>query len=451
MRDILSALPMSNIVKPRRLWAGVEYEDALSWLYGRETMGIKFGLGNISKLLGKLGDPHRRFRSVHIAGSNGKGSVSAMTASVLQEAGYVTGLYTSPHLVDFRERIRVDGQCILRKELLRLIEEVREIVEGSGLPEERPTFFELATAMAFVHFADSGVEEAVVEVGMGGRLDATNVIEPDCCAITRIGLEHTRYLGDTLEAIALEKAGIIKTGVPVITMDQDSEVVRSLQRVAIERHAPFKVVGRDVAFEIVSSTLEGTEVRVEELDMTVRTPLVGRYQGANCAIACSLIAELMRRGVYISDEAIAGGLLKVRWPGRMEMVSSAPPIMFDVTHTPDGSREVASEVRRLIGEDVVLVMGVLDDKDLDGIASNFGKLAKVAVATAPATPRAFPPVATARALGRYCSTVEVVPEVPRAMDRAIELAAAGETILVTGSLFTVGEAYRWLDGRKADR
>ena len=259
-------------------------------------MGIKFGLDNITRLLGKLGDPHRRFRSVHVAGSNGKGSVSAMTAAVLQEAGYVTGLYTSPHLVDFRERIRVDGTPIPEVRLLRLVEEVREIAESATGPEERLTFFELTTGIAFAHFADSGVEEAVVEVGMGGRLDATNVLSPDCCAITRIGLEHTRYLGSTLEAIAGEKAGIIKPGVPVVTIDQEEKVIDVFRRTAGERNAPLKVVGRDVAFEAVSSTLGGTEVRVDELDATVRVPLVGRYQASNCALACGVVAELMLDG-----------------------------------------------------------------------------------------------------------------------------------------------------------
>jgi len=425
----------------------VDYGEALSWLYGRETMGIKFGLGNTMRLLAKLGDPHRRFRSVHVAGSNGKGSVSAMTASVLQEAGYVTGLYTSPHLVDFRERMRVDGRCIPEAVLLRLIEEVREIAESATAPEERLTFFELTTGMAFAYFADAGVEEAVVEVGMGGRLDATNVISPDCCAITRIGLEHTKYLGSTLEAIAGEKAGIIKPGVPVVAIDQEDKVIDVLRRTSHERGAPLKVVGRDVGYEVLSSTLDGTEVHIEELGATVRVPLLGRYQGANCAVACGVIAELMRRGIYVPDEAIVSGLAKVRWPGRMEIVSRSPTIMFDVTHTPDGAREVASEVRRLVGGGLVLVMGVLDDKDLGGIAAHFGPLARTAVAAAPDTPRAFPPGTVAEALRPYCPSVEEMPSVARALDRAMELASPDDAILVTGSLYTVGEAYGWLDGR----
>lgn len=429
----------------------MDYGEALSWLYGRETMGIKFGLGNIARLLAKLGDPHRRFRSVHIAGSNGKGSVSAMTASVLQEAGYVTGLYTSPHLVDFRERMRVDGKCIPQSELLRLIGEVREIAESATAPEERLTFFELATGIAFTYFADAGVEEAVVEVGMGGRLDATNIITPDCCAITRIGLEHTRYLGSTLGAIAGEKAGIIKPGVPVVAIDQGDEVIDVLRATAGERGAPLKVVGRDVGFEVLSSTLDGTEVHVEELGATVRMPLIGRYQGENCAVACGVIAELMRRGVYIPDESIASGLAKVSWPGRMEIVSRSPTIMFDVTHTPDGAREVASEVRRLMGGGLVLVLGVLDDKDLEGIAAQFGPLARVGVATAPSTPRAFPSGKVAVALRPYCPSVEDVPSIIGALDRAVELASSSDVVLVTGSLYTVGEAYRWLDGRQAGK
>ncbi|MBI0583240.1 MAG: bifunctional folylpolyglutamate synthase/dihydrofolate synthase [Methanomassiliicoccus sp.] len=425
----------------------MDYGETLSWLYGRETMGIKFGLDNITRLLDHLGDPHRRFRSVHVAGTNGKGSVSAMTASMLQEAGYVTGLYTSPHLVDFRERIRVDGGCIGEREMLRMAEEVREFAERSSAPEERLTFFELTTAMAFAHFADAGVEEAVVEVGMGGRLDATNVLLPDCCAITGIGLEHTAYLGTTRAAIAGEKAGIIKPGVPVVTIDQDPEALDVISRIAAERGSDLKVVGRDASFEVLSSTLDGNEVHIEEIGASVRVPLLGRYQGGNCAVACGIIVELMKRGTYIPDEAITGGLARVKWPGRMDMVSRSPSMMFDVTHTPDGAREVAAEIKRLFSGDIVLVLGVLDDKDLDGIAAGFGPLARTAVATSAATPRAFTAGAVADALRHYCPSVEAVDGVANALDRALELCPPDGTVVVTGSLYTAGEAYRWLDGR----
>lgn len=425
--------------------------EPLRWLYGRESMGIKLGLGNVTRLLSYLGDPHRRFRSVHVAGTNGKGSVSAMTASVLREAGYRTGLYTSPHLVDFRERIQVDGTPIPEKQMLRLIGEVREFAERPGPPEERLTFFELTTAMAFAHFADVGVDEAVVEVGMGGRLDATNVITPDCCVITRIGLEHTMYLGDTLAAIAGEKAGIIKPGVPVVTIDQDDDALSTIRARSADLGAPLKIVGRDVGYKGVRSELDGTEVYLEELDTVLKVPLLGRYQASNCALAVGALAEIMKRGVYIPEEAMINGMAKVRWPGRMDMISREPLIMFDVTHTPDGARTVSAEVRRLLGDGLILVLGVLNDKDLEGIAACFAPLARVAIATSPSTPRAFTAQHVAEALRPYVAMVEEVPDVPGALERAMALASSADKLLVTGSLFTIGEAFRWWNERETGR
>ena len=426
----------------------MEYEETLRWLYEQETMGIKFGLANTTELLSRLGDPHLRFRSLHIAGTNGKGSVSAMAASVLREAGYRTGLYTSPHLVDFRERIQVDGQPIGQRAMLRLAEEVRGIAEDMRASSEakRLTFFELTTAMAFAHFADQGVEEAVVEVGMGGRLDATNVLSPDCAVIATIALEHTRYLGPTIAAIAGEKAGIIKPGVPVVTIDQTDEALDVIRARAAELAAPLKVVGRDVGYQLIGSSLDGTEVFVEELGAAVRVPLLGSYQAANCALACGALVELMHRGLYIPEEAVPRGLSRVQWPGRLEIVAEAPRLIFDVSHTPSGARAVAGEVERLVGGKVLLVLGVLEDKDLEGIAAAFGPIARRAVAAAPRTPRARPAAEVAAALAPYCPA-EAADDVGGAIERALALAGPEDTVLVTGSLYTIGEAKRWLDGK----
>lgn len=430
----------------------MQYEEALAWLFEQETMGIKFGLANVSELLSRMGDPQLRFRSVHVAGTNGKGSVSAMTSSVLREAGYRTGLYTSPHLVDFRERIQVDGVLIGHREMLRLAEEVRGIAETmrSEGEEKRLTFFELTTAMAFAHFADQGVEEAVVEVGMGGRLDATNVLRPDCSAITHISLEHTQYLGNTLAAIAGEKAGIIKPGVPVVTIDQSSEAMRVLEARSRELGSPLKVVGREVGFRPLSSDWDGTEVFVEEIGETLRVPLLGRYQAVNCALSVAVVAELMHRGVYIPEEAISKGMARVEWPGRLEVVAERPRIIFDVTHTPEGARTVAEEVSRLVGGKIILVLGVLKDKDLQGIAPFFGRAAKRAIATAPQTKRAFPPEAIQAALSPHCPAV-AVEGVGAAIDEALGTAGPDDTILVTGSLYTMGEAMRWRNGQTGGR
>ena len=423
--------------------------ELLTWLYGKETLGIKLGLDNIKRLLSHLGDPHHRFRSVHVAGTNGKGSVSAMLASVLHQAGHVTGLFTSPHLIDFRERIKVDGELISDRELGRLIEEVREFAERPGPPEERLTFFELTTAMAFAHFADMGVEEAVVEVGLGGRLDATNVISPQVSVITSIGLEHTAYLGDTIAAIAEEKAGIIKPNVPVVTIDQDEAALDVFRRIASRNASTLKVVGRDVTYEGLSSTLEGNEVFLDELDFTVQVPLLGRYQAANCALAGGALVEMMRRGTYVPEEAIIEGMAKVRWPGRMDIISRDPLLMFDVTHTTEGAEAVAGEVGRLLGRDIVLVMGVLSDKDLGGIVAHFGPLARIAIATSPNTTRAYPEETVAEALRPHVGHVEQVHGIPHALDRALEIASSSDNILVTGSLFTVAEAFRWWNEKKA--
>lgn len=426
----------------------MDHEATLRWLFEQETMGIKFGLANTAELLSRLGDPHRRFRSLHVAGTNGKGSVSAMSAAVLREAGYRTGLYTSPHLVDFRERIQVDGLVIGEKETFRLAEEVRGIAEEMRARSEdkRLTFFELTTAMAFAHFADRGVEEAVVEVGMGGRLDATNVLRPDCTVISRIALEHTQYLGPTIAAIAGEKAGIIKPGTPAVAIEQSEEALAVLRARASELAAPLKVVGRDVGYELLAADLDGTEVYVEELDARLCVPLLGSYQAANCALACGGLVELMRLGLYIPDEAFPRGLSKVSWPGRLEIVSAAPRLIFDVSHTPDGARAVAGEVGRLLPAKVVLVMGVLRDKDLPGIAAAFGGIARRAVATAPQTKRAYAPEEVAAALSPHCPT-EAVEGVGNAIERARALAGPDGTVLVTGSLYTIGEAKRWMDGQ----
>ena len=424
----------------------MDYDSALNWLFGQEARGIKFGLDNTIELLSRLGDPHRRFRSLHVAGTNGKGSVSAMSESVLREAGYRTGLYTSPHLVDFRERIRVGGECIGEKEMLRLAAEVRDIAESMASDGRRLTFFELTTAMAFAHFADTGVETAVVEVGMGGRLDSTNVIEPDCVAIARISLEHTAFLGSTLAQIAFEKAGTMKAGLPAVTLDQSPEVLEVLERRASEVSAPLTVVGRDVAYEVSSATLDGTELYVEAIDDVVHVPLIGRYQGENCALACTALVEMMRRGVYIPDEAFPRGLSQVRWPGRLEVVAQRPRVVLDVSHTADGARAVAAELRRLLDRKAIVVLGVLDDKDLDGIAAAFGSVASRAIATAPRTPRAFPAQRVRESLSAHCPT-EVVDRVGDAIERALQLASGDDTVLIAGSLYTVGEAKERFDGK----
>ena len=426
------------------------YQETIDWLYGLETMGIKFGLRNISELLELLGNPHKQFRTVHVGGTNGKGSVCAMTASVLKEAGYKVGLYTSPHIVDFRERIQVNGIDISKQWLLKMVEEIRPYYEEMSIlgPDKRLTFFEITTAMAFSYFAEMEVEEAVIEVGMGGRLDATNVIEPDCTVITRINLEHTKYLGDTVIDIAREKAGIIKTRVPVITAEEKEEVISVFRSVANGKSAPLRIVGKDICYQLVSSTLEGTTVVLEGLLQPVFVPLPGAYQASNIALSFGCVGELRARGIEVSDDSLLEGLRKVDWPGRIEILSRSPLVILDASHTPDGAAVVAADIKRLAEGKIILVLGVLNDKDLGEMAKHFGGISSVAIATSPATKRAFPAAVVSEALRQYCSRVENVEDVGKAFELALSLATDNDTVLVTGSLYTIGEGRKWWDSRE---
>jgi dihydrofolate synthase/folylpolyglutamate synthase len=426
------------------------YRETLDWLYSLETMEIKFGLRNVSELLERLGNPHLKLRSVHVAGTNGKGSVCAMTSSVLREAGYKVGLYTSPHIVDFRERIQVNGVKIPDSRLLALVEDIKPFVEEMAIsgPDRRLTFFEITTAIAFAYFADMGVEEAVVEVGMGGRLDATNVIAPDCTVITRISLEHTRYLGDTISKIAREKAGIIKPEVPVVTAEDKEDALAVLRSVAMDKRSPLRIVGRDIKYRLVSSTLEGTTILLDGLSNEVHVPLPGSYQASNVALSYGCLRELRERGVQVPDDAIVEGFGKVDWPGRIEVLSKAPLVILDASHTPDGATVVATDIKNLAMGRVILVLGVLNDKDLGGIAKHFGSIASMAIATSPDTKRAFPAAAVRDALREHCSHVEMIDDVGEAFARAMTISTRKDTVLVTGSLYTIGEGRRWWDSHK---
>lgn len=423
----------------------MDYQETMDWLQSLEGMGIKLGLRNIKELLTRLGDPQEQFRSVHVAGTNGKGSVSAMLYSILRAHGFRTALYTSPHILDFRERMQFNSGLISQKHLCRLAEEVRGHVEDMCLvnPEACPTFFEATTALAFLYFADMNAEWAVVEVGMGGRLDATNVIKPECCIITRIGLEHTDYLGDTLEKIAGEKAGIIKEGVPVVTAEEAEEALKVISSRAEEHHSRLYVVEEGKDFRLVSSDLEGTRVHLCRLGKEAQLPLLGSYQASNAAMAYMAVECLRSRGFGISDEAVLEGLARVRWPGRLELVHRHPHLFFDATHTAQGAKVVARDLERLMPKGrLILVIGILKDKDLRGVVRPFARISSKAFAVAPLTERAYPVEKVSQAVSELteCQTASSVVEGLR-----LALAEAGpmDTILVTGSIYTIGEAKAW--------
>lgn len=361
----------------------MELETQLEALFKRTTHGIKFGLEIEQALLEQLGNPHRKIPCVHVAGTNGKGSVCAMIESVLRAAGCKTGLYTSPHLVRVNERIKISGISISDSELQEVLNRVVEADDALVKQQEnRPsTFFELLTAMAFYYFARSGLDIAVLETGMGGRLDATNVVVPVVSVITRLDIEHTAYLGNTLAEIAAEKCGIIKPGRPVISIEQDEEALEVIQRIATERRSRLILADESVTVRRISQTWAGQKIKIQTANADypqALLPLLGRYQLENAMLAVAALECVAEEsGVPMDEKAVVAGLESVRWPGRCQLLSEKPVVLLDVAHNPNGARALAGCLKELKKKkDVGLVAGLLADKDCRGFIKALAPLVK---------------------------------------------------------------------------
>jgi dihydrofolate synthase/folylpolyglutamate synthase len=420
----------------------MEIETTLQELYRLERFGIKLGLDNIRKLLSLLGDPQRGLRAVHVTGTNGKGSVAAYVASALHAAGLRVGLYTSPHLVRFNERIRVDGRLISDDDVLRLWRDMQPAVAALARRgrTSHPTFFEVTTAMAFEYFRERHVDVGVIEVGMGGRMDATNVIDGIVAVLTRIGLEHTDHLGKTVPRIAREKAGIIKPGAVAVTVAQDALPI--IEARCRDVGARLSVVGREVIAERISQDLRGQDVRVSGRfgTLDVHTPLLGRFQVENVGLAVTTLAELRSAGVAIPDAAILEGIRSTQWPARLQVVREQPLVIVDGAHNGPAARALAESLKEILGDrKVLLVIGILDDKDLAAFAEALGPRSKRVVACRPRTHRAFPAEDVAAAFGSHAETA-IVPAVADAIEAATRAGSPEDVVLVTGSIYTAGEA-----------
>jgi dihydrofolate synthase/folylpolyglutamate synthase len=426
----------------------MSYADAVNYLYGLQKYGIKLGLEKTGKILSAVGNPHRNFRSIHVAGTNGKGSVSAITASILTAHGFKTGLFTSPHLVSFTERIRIDHEQIAESDVISLTEEIRERLRGEGC--DTPTFFEFVAAMAFSYFSRNNIDRAVVETGMGGRLDATNLIMPDISVITRISYDHKDFLGETLTDIANEKAGIIKNNIPAISAPQEKEAEDVILKAAKEKSAPLFVYGKDFGGALRSSGLDGIVFDYSDESHGIEDiflPLAGEHQLVN---ACVAIKAAMT-SLHCNIEKIKEGVKKTRWPGRLERVSSDPPIMIDGAHNPDAASALAEFIKKYLGgRRIILVMGVMSDKDAVGILAPLLPLASDIIFTAPDYGRAASPDELAGYASEMGFDSQTAYSVGDAIDMAInrvEEKISG-LILITGSFYTIGEAMETL-GKKA--
>ncbi|MGE3541175.1 MAG: folylpolyglutamate synthase/dihydrofolate synthase family protein [Candidatus Tectimicrobiota bacterium] len=411
-----------------------------------------FNVQSFEAFLQTLGAPHRAFPSVHIAGSKGKGSTAAFIASILTQAGLRTGLFTTPHLVTMRERTQIDRQLISPEAFAALVSELRDQVERSGRDQERRfrTFFELTTALSFLYFARSKVDSAVVEVGLGGRLDTTNVLLPQVAVLTPIGLEHTQILGDTLPAIAGEKAGIIKPRRDVVSAPQAAEVVDVFQRRCQEQEAPFFLAGRDFQWHIERHTCYGLRLHFEGFGQRLHDleiPLLGRHQAANAAVALAVACRLRQQGWSLTEAHLRAGLAQVRWEGRLEVLSRAPWVLLDGAHTVESAlclRDALSEL--FPGRRLRFVLGMARDKRLEEIVATLAPVAHSVTATHFKSPRACDPQALAAAVRRHGLEVQIEPDPLVALSRTRLQAAPLDVICVTGSLILLGEIKTRLQG-----
>ena len=398
-----------------------DYLDSL------RPLAMRFGLERMERALQAVGHPERDLAILHVAGTNGKGSTCAMAAEALRLAGHRVGLYTSPHLVDFRERIQVDGHRIPEEVLAARIAEIRRACPWHERDDDdRLTYFEFATLIGLLHLARERVGAAVVEVGLGGRFDATNAVSPRVTAVSRIGLDHMQFLGDRVDAIAREKAGIFKPGVPaVVAHAQPPQAMDALRDEAARRGAPFHVA---------PATWEGA------------VALRGAHQGGNAALAAAALRLLDASGVRVGEPEIAAGIATARWPGRLEEVGG---VLLDGAHNPDGAAALAAALRALHpGRPVELVFGVLSDKDHEGMLAALAPAVRRIHLVAPDSPRARTPRSCAAAAERHGARVDEHESLPSALACARHLGRDGALVCVAGSLYLVGEARRGLAGEE---
>lgn len=434
----------------------MNYKEALTYLdsfinyekHGSYDYKKSFKLGRMKRLSALLKDPHEGILSVHVAGSKGKGSTAAFIQSILRSAGYKVGLYTSPHLVSFRERIKIGDAMVSEEDLCSLINEVRSAVDR--IDGDRPSFFEVYTAIAFLYFKMKKADIAVYEVGLGGRLDATNVIKPLVSAITPISYEHTDKLGSTLSEIAGEKAGIIKEGGVCVSAPQETEAKTRILSVCAERGARCVLVGRDVTYDETSSgeagmvfNVNGRLAKYEGL----RTSLIGSHQVVNAAVAIAAAECLAESGVAIAPDAVKSGIASARWPGRLEIAGRDPLVLLDGAQNRASARVLKESVERIFGKrKLILVFGASADKDIAGMLDELLPISRDVILTrSKVIGRAADPDVIKDSVKRTVSSV--TGSVNEAIDKALSIAGGDDVVLITGSLFIVGEARERLIGQ----
>ncbi len=419
-----------------------KYAQILKEMYGLRRFGIKLGLTTIRKMLKGLGSPEKEIKCIHIAGTNGKGSVASYIASILCEAGYKTGLYTSPHLVKFNERICINGQQVTDKEVVEAYQAVKAVDCG----KREPTFFEHTTAMAFYLFKKKKTDWAIIETGMGGRLDATNVLKPKLSIVTNISVEHKTYLGNTISEIAYEKAGIIKRKIPVITGVKQQRALDQVRKATDEKSAPLYILGD--AFKTRRDnnggfTYYGMEKKWENLSVG----LSGDHQIENATLAVAACEVISRRIAKIKYEDVKKGLVNTKWPGRLEKVKDNPLIILDGAHNLSAARNLSKYISaNLKNRNITMVVGMLDDKPCELMLKALLPAGSSIILTSPKIDRSLPCEELLKLTKGIVATnglvkkITSIPDVAEAVKFAIKTAAPNDAVIIAGSLYVVGEA-----------
>jgi dihydrofolate synthase/folylpolyglutamate synthase len=436
------------------------YQKTLDYLYSyvdysltkaSREIATKFDLERMRKFMQRLGNPQQDYLSIHVAGTKGKGSVSALCASALAACGYRVGLYTSPHLEDYSERIQMNGKNIPHAELVALIEEMKPVIETT--PEI--TTFEITTALGLLYFSKQKADVAVIEVGLGGRLDATNIVIPIVSVITSISYDHTAILGDTLDQIAGEKGGIIKTGVPVILAPQPSEARLRIESIAFERGAPLVQVGQDWQYQGLHHSLDGQALAIWRANQPVSRRelplrLLGVHQVKNAAVAYAALDIFNQRGLPVSINGVIDGFQHVHWPARFDILRRDPPLVVDSAHNLESAQVLVQALTDYFpGQEVVLIFGASEDKDIEGMFSELLPKTARLIITKSFHPRAANPQELQELASRYPIPVDVIPEVSDALESALAIAGSRYLVLAAGSVFiAAGVRAAWRDQQR---
>lgn len=413
------------------------YKNALNYIENTYLFGANPSLSRMKKLLDLIGNPQNSLKYVHVAGTNGKGSTSSAVASVLEEAGYKTGLYTSPYITDFRERIKVNGEMIKKSELVKEVEYIIPFVEKAAKDGFKPTEFEIITAIGFDYFKKKGCEIVVLEVGLGGRYDATNVIDNSIVSvITAISYDHTKLLGNTLTEIAGEKSGIIKhNGTCVVSPSQETEALETIMKNCAEQNSMI-ILPNENAVKIKKESLAGTDIEYGTFSFHI--PLPGRHQIRNFLTALEAIKTVKKNGFNISDENIKKGFSKVRFAARLEVLNKSPLVLVDGAHNPSGTAALADAIKRYLTVSPVVIMGMLKDKDYETSVKEIALLSKSFIAVKPESPRALEAEKTAETAKQYCTDSNYENNYLNAFKSALNKSGNGP-IVICGSLYLAGK------------